>query len=649
MQVTGLSVVWAQDTEDPRQRIWKVEIIGNTQYEDLVIKQYIANERPGFVDRLIHPRKAGMDANITEIRKDVIRIERFYHRRGFPEAQVSYRMEQGKEPSRVLLYFDVTEGAPIRIDSLNVELIASQADEAFILSHDDYTSVIERIPFRVGQRYQQVAEAEVIGRITQTLKEMGYVYAVSDISTRIDTVLHKVNVTITNQVGPRARITNIDVVGQTTISPYYIKRETGIKVGQYYSESDVREAQREVFKHHLFRLALVNIPDQPRDSTLEIQLRVKELSLRSVQAQFGIGDFDRLTEPLTFANSYQLLRSQTSWSYRNVRGRGEQFTARLGLSYYDTELGFDYLFPYVYNTKSSFSVSPYFQNRIEKSYSITTGGIVNAFGYEYSRNLTGTFSYEFAINNEYDLASNSNDLDDVLPDSVLAYNISSFKLNAYYARGLVRGKKGIILQPYLEFSGLFGESTFSFQKAVLDARKYTEIRPGTVVAARVQGGAVYYAKQDSLPSDIKFYTGGTSAVRGWGRDDLGPKKAIVTYDTLSSGVVEQDVRFVPLGGKAFFNINVEVRQNLNRIIKGLGIAAFLDGGQVWSSIRRLEERPVQFGTGGGLRYSSPIGPLRIDIAYKINPTDEDLGIYDGVRYGSKYNRWRIHFSIGQAF
>ena len=64
----------------------------------------------------------------------------------------------------------------------------------------------------------------------------------------------------------------------------------------------------------------------------------------------------------------------------------------------------------------------------------------------------------------------------------------------------------------------------------------------------------------------------------------------------------------------------------------------------------LEEKGLyNSGAGGGIRYQSPIGPIRIDIGYKLNPTDEDLNIYEGTDYGSKWSRIGIHFSIGQAF
>lgn len=166
------------------------------------------------------------------------------------------------------------------------------------------------------------------------------------------------------------------------------------------------------------------------------------------------------------------------------------------------------------------------------------------------------------------------------------------------------------------------------------------------MATRVQAGAIYYSKQDSLPADIEFYAGGTNSVRGFSRRDLGPKRAIVSEP--EPGSRQQTVNFVPIGGKAMFTFNVELRQQLDRLLKGFGVATFLDGGQVWSGLKSLSRREIQYSTGGGIRYQTPIGPLRIDLAYVLNPTDADLDVLTGIQDVAG-RRWRIHFSIGQAF
>lgn len=325
--------------------------------------------------------------------------------------------------------------------------------------------------------------------------------------------------------GPRARFDSMFVEGETTLDAKYIRRETGIDKNEYFSDEAMREAQRELFGHHLLRFALISIPDQEQDSTINVLARVKERSLRSFAATFGIGNYDRFNDDrLTVLNSYKLFRAQASWSHRNARGKGELFSLNGKLSAFDLRLGASYLFPYVYNTKSSITISPFVQRRIERAYSIDTGGIRNSFGYNYSESVTGTFNYDFTLNREFDVKENEDGTSVVSPDSILNYNISSFKFSVYARKGLPRGGNGFTVQPFLELSGLFNEATYSFQKASLDIRGYKKLNESLVAAARVNGGSIYYAKQDSLPADIRFYNGGSSEVRGWGDKSWVPKK-----------------------------------------------------------------------------------------------------------------------------
>lgn len=548
------------------------------------------------------------------------------------------------------LIFSIQEGVPIRIDSVEIQLSASPKDSIFISTNSDFKRALQRSPYRKGRVYEPIEETEAIASVEQSLRKEGYPYSKTRIQANVDSTTKKADVIIATESGPRARFDSIFVEGQTTLDASYIIRESGLKHGSFFSESDMRDAQREVFKHHLFRLALVSIPDQPKDTTINVLLRVKELPLRSVQLRLGVGDFDRLDERFSVYNFYKLFRSQATWVYRNVGGRGEQFSTSAKYSHYDRKLSAEYLFPYVYNTKSSIIINPFVQFRDERSYDITTIGFLNTYGYEYNRNFTGTISYEFGINDESNVRSNDQSLltSEILPDSVLSYNKSSISFNAYYTKNLRRGRRGIIVQPYLELSGLFGESTFSFQKTSLEIRKYSEINSKLVLATRIKGGAIYYAKQDSLPSDVKYYAGGTNSVRGWGTQLLGPKREIATTDT-SSATPVTTLNYVPQGGRAILNFNVELRQDLSGFLKGFGIATFLDGGQVWQRLSNIDPSTIQFSVGGGIRYESPIGPIRVDLGYKINPTNEDLNQFETVDNSSKWDRWRLHFSIGQAF
>lgn len=634
----------AQDDENSNgsfDRIWSIDIEGNKSYEDVVIKQFIANDAPNLWQKITFFRQKGFYLSENEIRRDVIRIQRFYNVRGFNDAEVSYRIEPRNKPWKKELIFTVKENYPIRVDSVEVHIDAPKQDSLFMSNSSSFRSAIRRLPYRRGRVYKPVEEQEVLGRINEGLRNLGYPYAESSLTAVVDTAAKQADVSITTRPGPRARFDSVRIEGETTLDDFYIRRETGIKKGEYFSDKKLRTAQREVYKHHLMRLALVSIPDQPKDSTIDVLIRVKELSLRSVQLQGGIGGFDRLHERVSIYNFYKLFRFQAGWIYRNVRGRGEQFSVNTRLSAYEASLSTEYLFPYVFNTKSSVNINPYAQVRVEDSYSIRSLGLINTFGYEYNRNLTGTFSYEFAVNDEFNVKTDI-DTNGGLPDSVLSYNISSFRFNFYYAKGLGNDGDGFIVQPYWELSGLFGESTYSFQKLAIDLRQFRNLTGDLVFATRVNAGVMYYAKQDSLPKDVRFYTGGTSSVRGWARKQLGPKKPV--FD--DEGNFK---RYSGIGGNALINFNIELRQGIDPLLKGVGFAVFLDGGQVYSRLTSIGQSELQYGVGGGIRYRSPIGPIRFDIAYKVNPTDEDLNIYEGVDYGGRWARWGFHLSIGQAF
>ena len=75
-----------------------------------------------------------------------------------------------------------------------------------------------------------------------------------------------------------------------------------------------------------------------------------------------------------------------------------------------------------------------------------------------------------------------------------------------------------------------------------------------------------------------------------------------------------------------------------------GAVLFLDAGNVWSDPYGFKLGELRYAIGPGLRYQTPVGPFRFDLGYQLNPTPDLL-----VSGKPQTRRWRIHFSIGQAF
>ena len=128
----------------------------------------------------------------------------------------------------------------------------------------------------------------------------------------------------------------------------------------------------------------------------------------------------------------------------------------------------------------------------------------------------------------------------------------------------------------------------------------------------------------NVPFYRRFFLGGSSSIRGWGRFDVSP---------LSDGF--------PIGGLSMLEGSAEVRVPL----KGkFGAVAFFDFGNVWREARNFDLGDLRYAVGPGLRYQTPIGPARLDVGYQLNPIDGLL--IDGE---PQKRRIRLHFSIGQAF
>ena len=127
----------------------------------------------------------------------------------------------------------------------------------------------------------------------------------------------------------------------------------------------------------------------------------------------------------------------------------------------------------------------------------------------------------------------------------------------------------------------------------------------------------------SVPFSKKYFLGGATSIRGWGRYEVSP---------LISGV--------PIGGDSMLAFSAELRAMLHGNFGGV---LFFDGGNVWADPWAFKLNDLKYSIGPGLQYQTPIDPIRFDVGYQLNPID-------GLRTdGNSSRRWRIHFSIGQAF
>jgi outer membrane protein insertion porin family len=170
------------------------------------------------------------------------------------------------------------------------------------------------------------------------------------------------------------------------------------------------------------------------------------------------------------------------------------------------------------------------------------------------------------------------------------------------------------------FAKLFAQG-FVYQR--LDALPRVVLAGGARIGL-VRGFAQIIDGQsvELVPASQRFFSGGSTSVRGFQQDRLGAPD-ILDNNGLSNG------------GNGMMVFNAEVRTALT---KDLGIATFLDSGNVFSRVGTMHFSELRSALGAGLRYRSPIGPMRFDVGWKVGA----LRVTDS-------RRWEFHFSIGEAF
>lgn len=178
----------------------------------------------------------------------------------------------------------------------------------------------------------------------------------------------------------------------------------------------------------------------------------------------------------------------------------------------------------------------------------------------------------------------------------------------------------------LPFSGYYEEFFGAFATTLSVAGFYApygkkpdgKIDDRVVLAARVEGGAMPGASSlTSIPASLRYFTGGAGSVRGYAYQAIGPR----------------DKEGDPLGGRSYQVVNLEARF---MVAENVGIVPFLDGGMVYKDEFPHIIGDMDWGTGLGFRYYTPIGPVRLDVATPLHRIEGDPPV-------------QVYISIGQSF
>jgi outer membrane protein insertion porin family len=583
---------------------------------------------------------------------DVANLAAEYRRRGYVDAKISHKETVLPAPAPdaaerlVTVAIDIVEGPRTLVGT--IVLRGNTAVPTARLESSVQT--------RQGQPFNGGTIDDDKERLLVAYLNLGYRSARIDLSIVPSEDRTLANVEFAIHEGPQIIVDHILIVGNQHINENTIRHEIALRPGEPLGLAGVNETQQRLAALGLFRRVTISELQHRAETRRDVLVTVDEAP--STTLGYGGGVEFQNVERSEFAprgffelgrrNLWGKNRSVNLYSRLSVRRRGAN-TATAPYSSTEYRVVGSYREPRFLLTKADLQASVLFEQGSRTSFSFRR----RSARVELSRRFgkTYTLAGQYALERNDLLEERLNPRDKPLIDRLFpSVRLSTFSLTA------VRDSRDDQIDPSSGFLfGINGDlalealgSQIGFAKTFVQAFTYNRLPlerrvifaagarvglgvgfPRTVPAPLpdpVLGASVpATVTVRDLPANERFFAGGDTTVRGFQLDHLG---TAATFDRDGQ----------PIGGHAMAVFNAELRMDLWRDI---GVVGFMDVGNVFAKASDFGVGHLRAGAGFGIRYKSPVGPLRLDLGFKLGT----LLTFASTRE----SRTALHISIGQAF
>jgi len=529
-------------------------------------------------------------------RDDLDRVRRLYRSRGYYHARVEHDVELPAEGDAVRAVVYVDEGPPVRVERVAVTF----ADGPPPLP--GATELAGLLPLAPGDVFTQDGYDAGLAVLRTWFRERTHARVTVAKHARIDVGRNVASVRYRVDPGPPAVFGRVTVEGTARVAPDVVLRELPFEPGDPFRQRLLDRARANLVALNLFRSIRLD-EDETRDPEVDLTVRVVEAKPREVRVGIGY-DTD------------EQVRGIASWRDYDFFGDGRQLGFSGRISPLRRTLLADFLQPHVPGRGNRTRLLFLEQVEDEDPFTVERTRIGPRIEWLQSDAVTAFLFHRF----EYDrLTSVSDAVRRRLPDDATPRRgfLSGFGLGVEWTTtdDVADPTRGWVAGVTAEPVGAGGD--FSFVRTVLESRWYRPVVGRLGTAARVRlGTAEPFGGTEDVPVFERFYAGGLNSVRGYGRWRVGP-------------LADDE----PLGGKSLVEASIELR---HPITESLGGAVFADGGQVALRSFDFPVDDLRYGAGVGVRYRSPVGPLRVDLAFPTDPPGDD-------------QRWQVHVSVGATF
>lgn len=579
--------------EGEKVYVTHIEFVGNDSIDSDDLKGIMETRERGFLSWFT---KSGLlDKQMLEF--DLHKITSYYHNHGYIKARTGEPTITYKEGDGLTVTIEVVEGPQYGVDQVDVA-----GDIA-----DDREELLEALKIREEEFYNR----EVVRQDALALQELyankGFAYAEVDPMVVEDDETRTVDITYRVTQGVKVWFERVNITGNERTRDKVIRRELKAIEGDSYSHEALQKGTANLHRLGFFEEVEAQTEKGTAEDQMVVNVNVKERPTGSFSIGAGYSSFDKTMGTVQVAE-------------QNLFGYGQQLSlaARIGSRTQEFDVRF---------------TEPWFLDRpLEAGFDLYKW---RREYWDYTKDSMGgaiRFRFPIGIDTEYTRASvryiyDDTDVTDVEPDAAtVIQDMMGRHVKSSITLGLQRDSRDRLFhttkgsRSYItyEYAGLGGDSDFI--KIEASTAWYFPCPWDTVFLVRGQWGYAKEASEGSMPLYEKFYLGGIDSVRGF------------EYATISPRDAETGDR---IGGEKMMAYSLEYRMP---IVKEHGIVGlvFFDAGNVYTKDDSYTFSGIRKSVGTGVRWYSPVGPLRLEYGWNLDPLDDEAS-----------GNWE--FSIGGTF
>jgi outer membrane protein insertion porin family len=623
----GELVVGFEIERGPRYRLAAVTLEGNQFFPTLALEPLL---RLG----------AGQPFDGARLQADIDTILELYRRRGFASAKVDAVVERvpgsaGDADVTVGIRVVIVENAQTIVESVRVEGNTALSE----------VELLAGLGLRPDAEFFATQLAIDRDAVQTRYANLGFLHATVESDPGLSADGRRAAVVFRVREGPQIFVEHVLLVGNRRTRAETIERELQIKAGDAMGRDAVIETQRRMTALGLFRRTRITQLSHGDETRRDLLVTVEEADPTAVGygGGFELGQRIHETDGVAVTELEFAPRAFFEITRRNLFGKNRSINlfARISLRPQDdaTDYGFSeyrvlgtFREPRVFNTAADAFLTAIVEQQHRSSFNFARRG----FNAEIGRRFTSAFSLlgSYQINDTELFDEKIDVADQPLIDRLFPQILlSSFSASA------IHDTRDDQLNPaggqYFSANGQVAARAIGSQVGLLKSyftAQAFRVVPQTnrvVLAASARlGMATAFARGDAgvqLPASERFFAGGDTTVRGFALDQLGTPEVI-------------DADGFPVGGNGVIILNAELRVPVMRF---LGVVGFVDSGNVFKQTTDIALGQLRATTGFGVRVQSPVGPIRVDVGFKLDRQEITPGRLEPL------NAW--HISLGQAF